>query len=101
MLNFETFISICLGVGLAASVGFRVFVPLFALRLASYIGVWELNESWQWVCSGTALILFGVATIIFTIMSYIMKGEGINAKTAVCILLSFLIILIQVGWKTE
>lgn len=71
MINFETFISICLGVGLAASVGFRVFVPLFALSLASYIGVWELNESWQWVGSGTALILFGVATIIEIIAYYI------------------------------
>ena len=53
-MTVETIISICLGVGLAASVGFRVFLPLFVLSLASYFDVWQLNESWQWVGSTTA-----------------------------------------------
>ena len=38
-MTIETIISICLGVGLAASVGFRVFLPLFALSLASYFNL--------------------------------------------------------------
>lgn len=53
-----------MGIGLAASVGFRIFLPLFALSLASYFNVWELNESWQWVGSLAAIITFGVATIM-------------------------------------
>jgi len=60
----ETIISIFLGIGLAASVGFRVFVPLFALSLASYFNLWELNESWQWIGSLTAVITLGVATLV-------------------------------------
>lgn len=60
----ETIISVFLGIGLAASVGFRVFLPLFALSLASYFNVWELNESWQWIGSMTALITLGVATLV-------------------------------------
>lgn len=60
----ETIISICLGIGLSASVGFRVFLPLFALSLASYFDVWQLNESWEWVGSIPALITLGVATIV-------------------------------------
>ncbi|MFV0541111.1 MAG: DUF4126 domain-containing protein [Aestuariibaculum sp.] len=60
----ETIISICLGIGLAASVGFRVFLPLFALSLAAHFGVWPLNESWQWVGSVPALITLGVATVV-------------------------------------
>ncbi|HKL90141.1 MAG TPA: DUF4126 domain-containing protein [Allomuricauda sp.] len=60
----DTIISLFLGIGLAASVGFRVFLPLFALSFAAYLGVWELNESWQWIGSLTALITFGVATIV-------------------------------------
>ena len=60
----ETIISIFLGIGLAASVGFRVFLTLFALSLASYFNVWELNESWQWIGSMTALITLGVATLV-------------------------------------
>ena len=63
-MTVETIISICLGIGLAASVGFRVFVPLFALSLASYYNLWELNESWQWIGSLTAVITLGVATIV-------------------------------------
>ena len=67
----ETFISICLGIGLAASVGFRVFLPLFALSLSSYFNVWELNDSWLWLGSLTALITFGVATLIEIAAYYI------------------------------
>lgn len=63
-MTLETIISICLGIGLAASVGFRVFLPLFALSLASYFDVWQLNESWQWIGSTTALITLGVATLV-------------------------------------
>lgn len=63
-MQLETIISICLGIGLSASVGFRVFLPLFALSLASYFNVWQLNESWQWLGSITALIILGVATLV-------------------------------------
>ncbi|MGB5818330.1 MAG: DUF4126 domain-containing protein [Saonia sp.] len=63
-MTSETIISIFLGVGLAASVGFRVFLPLFALSLASYFNVWELNESWQWIGSTAALIALGVASLV-------------------------------------
>lgn len=62
-MTSETIISIFLGIGLAASAGFRVFMPLFALSLASYFGVWELNESWQWVGSLTAVLALGVAMV--------------------------------------
>ncbi|MCL8006243.1 DUF4126 domain-containing protein [Gelidibacter japonicus] len=67
----ETIISICLGIGLAASVGFRVFLPLFVLSLASYFEVWELNASWLWIGSLTAVITFGVATLIEILAYYI------------------------------
>jgi hypothetical protein len=60
----DTFLSIFLGVGLAASVGFRVFLPLFALSLAAYFNVWELNESWMWIGSVTAVITLGIATLV-------------------------------------
>ena len=65
----ETIISIFLGIGLAASVGFRVFLPLFALSLAAYFNVWELNDNWHWVGSLAAVITLGAATI-FEIFAY-------------------------------
>ena len=63
-MTSETIISIFLGVGLAASVGFRVFLPLFALSLASYFGVWDLNPNWEWIGSLAAVITLGVATVV-------------------------------------
>ncbi len=63
-LTPDTILSIFLGIGLAASVGFRVFLPLFALSLAAYMGAWELNENWQWIGSLAALVTFGVATLV-------------------------------------
>lgn len=63
-MTSETIISIFLGVGLAASAGFRVFLPLFALSLANYFGFWELNESWSWIGSLAAVLTLGIATII-------------------------------------
>ncbi len=63
-MTSETVISIFLGLGLAASVGFRVFLPLFALSLASYFNVWELNDSWQWIGGLAAVITLGVATVV-------------------------------------
>ncbi|MCB0465490.1 MAG: DUF4126 domain-containing protein [Aequorivita sp.] len=64
METFNIIISIFLGIGLAAAVGFRVFLPLLVLSLAGFYGVIPLNESWQWVGSLTAVITMGVATLI-------------------------------------
>lgn len=70
-MTSETIISIFLGVGLAASTGFRVFLPLFALSLASYTGMWDLNASWEWMGSLAAVITFGVATLAEVFAYYI------------------------------
>ena len=63
-MTFTTLISIALGIGLAASSGFRVFLPLFALSLSAYFGLWPINENWQWLASTPALIILGVATLV-------------------------------------
>lgn len=62
--SWQTLMSVFLGVGLAASSGFRVFVPLFALSCASFFGIIPLNETWAWVGSTPALVILGVASIV-------------------------------------
>lgn len=64
IMNAELILSLCLGVGLAASSGFRVFVPLFALSIAAYFGVIPLTQNWLWLGSTAALVILGVASIV-------------------------------------
>lgn len=67
----ETILSIFLGIGLASAAGFRVFLPLFALSLASYSQVLELNESWEWIGGIPALITLGIAMVAEIFAYYI------------------------------
>ena len=82
-MTTETIISIFLGIGLAASVGFRVFLPLFALSLASYFNIWELNESWQWIGNITVLVILGVATLVEVFAYYIPYVDNLLDSIAV------------------
>lgn len=68
-MNFETLLSLFLGIGLAASAGFRVFVPLFALSLATHLGYVPVGESFTWIGGMPALIALGAATV-FEIFAY-------------------------------
>ena len=63
MITTETILSLFLGIGLAASAGFRVFLPLFVLSLASHFNFIPLSESWSWIGGIPALISLGVAMI--------------------------------------
>ena len=67
----ETIISILLGIGLAASSGFRVFVPLFVLSLATHFGYIPIGDSFTWIGSFTAIICLGIATVAEILGYYI------------------------------
>ncbi len=60
----EPLLSICLGLGLAAACGFRVFVPFLVMSLASRAGEMNLSEGFAWIDSDAALIAFGAATVL-------------------------------------
>jgi hypothetical protein len=69
----ETFLSICIGIGLSAACGFRVFVPLLCLSLAAHFGAdhVHLAKSFAWIGSYPAMIAFGVATLVEIVAYYI------------------------------
>jgi len=60
-----------IGVGLAAATGFRVFLPMFIVSLASYLGWIPLNEHFAWLSGLPTLIITGVATIVETLAYFI------------------------------
>jgi len=69
-MDIETVLSLILGIALASAVGFRIFVPFFILSLATHYQVIDLNENWLWIGSTTAMITFGIATIV-EILAYL------------------------------
>lgn len=67
----DTLLSIALGVGLAAAVGLRVFMPLLVLSIAAYTGKLELSESFQWLGTLPALLMLAVAAVAEVAAYYI------------------------------
>ncbi len=63
--------SLFLGLGLAASVGFRVFLPLLVLSIAAHFNVIPLGEAWSWVGSFPAMISLGFATVLEILGYYV------------------------------
>ncbi|MFQ6672532.1 MAG: DUF4126 domain-containing protein [Candidatus Tectimicrobiota bacterium] len=57
-----TLSSLCLGVGLSAACGFRVFVPLFIMSLASLTGHLTFSSGFDWIGTYPALATFAAAT---------------------------------------
>ncbi|MDO5523255.1 MAG: DUF4126 domain-containing protein [Bacteroidia bacterium] len=70
-LNVETISAIALGIGLSASTGFRVFIPLLVAGLASHFGFLPLGENFAWMGSIPALLCFGVAAVVEVLGYYI------------------------------
>ena len=60
----EILLSAALGLGLAAACGFRIFVPLLVMSVASASGYLELSQGFQWVGTTPALITLAVATAL-------------------------------------
>ena len=60
----QTILSLCLGIGLSAACGFRVFVPLLVMSVASASGHLTLGSGFEWIGSTPALIAFSVATVL-------------------------------------
>ena len=67
----EGLLGFFVGIGLSATCGFRVFVPLLGMSVASQIGYLELSPGFEWIGSLPALITFGTATVLEIVGYYI------------------------------
>jgi uncharacterized protein DUF4126 len=71
MPDLELILSICLGVGLSAACGFRVFVPLLGISAAALAGQVHLASEFEWVGTWPALACFLTATILEVAAYYV------------------------------
>ena len=67
----ETLLGIAVGIGLSAACGFRVFVPLLIMNLASLSGLLHLSSGFGWIGSYYATVAFSTATIVEVLSYYI------------------------------
>lgn len=59
----ETILGLCIGVGLSAACGFRVFVPLLVMSIATLMGWYEPAEGFEWLAIPAVCAALGFATI--------------------------------------
>jgi uncharacterized protein DUF4126 len=67
----ELALSICLGIGLSAACGFRVFVPLLGMSVAALAGHLQLAPGFEWIGTWPALACFLAATVIEVAAYYV------------------------------
>lgn len=60
----QVLLGAALGLGLAAAVGFRVFVPFLLVAIAANSGQVRLAGGFEWLGTDAALIMFGVAALL-------------------------------------
>ncbi len=65
----ETMVRIFVGVGLSAACGFRIFVPLLIMSIASLSGQLVLSPEFDWIATYPALAAFSIATL-FEVAAY-------------------------------
>jgi len=70
-MGMETLLGIPIGIGLSAACGFRVFVPLLVMNLASLTGNLHLGPGFEWIGSTYATMAFGTATVLEVLAYYI------------------------------
>ena len=59
----EILLSVGLGIGLAAACGFRVFLPVLVMGVASRAGAIDLSDGFAWMAGTPALLALGVAAV--------------------------------------
>jgi Domain of unknown function (DUF4126) len=63
-MQMDIVLSLCAGIGLSAACGFRVFVPLLILSVASATGHVSLSSEFSWLGSPIAVVALSVATAL-------------------------------------
>jgi hypothetical protein len=67
----ELLLSVALGIGLSAACGMRVFAPFTVMSAAALTGQLGLTDTFGWIGTYEALVLFSVATLLEVLSYYI------------------------------
>lgn len=80
---FPYIVSAFFGISLAAATGFRVFLPLFAVSLSSYLGWIPMSDSFEWLSALPTLIMTGIATVAEILAYYLPFVDNLLDSAAI------------------
>jgi hypothetical protein len=63
-MYMEELLGLFIGIGLSATCGFRIFVPLLGMSIAHHAGALSFSGGFEWIGSWPATIAFGIAMVI-------------------------------------
>jgi hypothetical protein len=73
MAGLDLALAVAMGVGLAAAVGLRVFLPMLVLSIGAYTGHLTLSSGLAWLGTPAALVMLSVAAVS-EILAYYIPG---------------------------
>src|SRR5262249_57799096 len=75
--GFDLVLSIALGIGLAAAVGFRVFLPMLVMSVAACSGHLTLSSGFAWLAAPAALVMLSVAALLEILAYYVPRADNL------------------------
>jgi len=90
----EPFLGFLVGIGLSAACGFRVFVPLLVVSIASHTGHLHLSSGIEWRVSTAALIAFATAELGGSLIT-----SFLSLVVPVLVVLAIGVLLFWAGWR--
>ena len=78
---------------------FLVAIPGIAVSYISILATKYVAEAYDGLVWPSRLIGFGIGIIIFSGLTWWLLGEKLEMKSIICVILAFVILLIQLNWK--
>ena len=76
-----------------------IAIPGVLVSYVSILATKHLAEAFNGLVWPSRLIGFGIGIILFSILTWVLLGEKVEMKSAICVILAFCILLIQLFWK--
>ena len=78
---------------------FIISIAGIGVSYVSILATKHLAEAYDGLVWPSRLIGFGIGIVIFSGLTWWLLGEKIEMKSAICVILAFCILLIQLYWK--
>ena len=76
-----------------------IAIPGVLVSYVSILATKHVAEAYDGLVWPSRLIGFGIGIILFSVLTWVLLGEKIEIKSAVCVTLAFCILIIQLFWK--